>query len=281
MNDGECVAFLQWALPQMGRRWVGYRKVRRRVCRRIGRRVTELGYATLADYRRHLERTPGEWPTLDALVDVTISRFYRDRAVFDTLRDEVLPALVERSRAGRFGPVRVWSAGCANGEEPYTVAIMAELADERMGLEILATDVKATVLERADKARYPYSAVRDLPPEWREVAFHGVDDELVLRPRFRRPVTFVRHDIRDAPPVGPFDLILCRYQAFTYFDEAGQRATLRALAQVTRPGAVLVLGSRERLPDGEFGFAARSQRLGVFHRVEGEATGQVGRATPV
>ena len=270
MTDDECVAFLQWALPHLGRRWVGYRKVRRRVCKKIGRRAAELGLANLAEYRSHLERHPDEWPVLDALTDVTISRFYRDRAVFDLLRDSVLPGLVERSRDAGAGVVRAWSAGCANGEEPYTLAILWDqvvaAGADGPRLEILATDIKQTVLARAERARYPLSSTRDLPDSWRDAAFHRDGNELVLDERFRRAVTFVRHDIRDDPPAGPFDLVLCRYQAFTYFDDDGQRATLREFAQVTRPGAVLVLGGRERPPAEDATFEPVDVKRGVYRR---------------
>jgi hypothetical protein len=79
MQDAECVALLRWALPRLGLRWPGFRKVRRQVCKRINRRIKELGLADVAAYREHLERVPEEWPRLDALCRITISRFYRDR----------------------------------------------------------------------------------------------------------------------------------------------------------------------------------------------------------
>lgn len=249
---------------------MGYRKVRRRVCRRIWRRVDELGLASFADYRERLEADPREWSQLDALTNVTISRFYRDRAVFDSIRTDVLPALVERARNSGSGTVRAWSAGCASGEEPYTLAMMWELeiaaTAGSIGLQILGTDIKPTVLQRANKARYPSSALRDLPAAWREVAFSSEDGEQVLDSKFRGDVAFVQHDIRDDPPDGPFDLVLCRYQAFTYFDDAGQRNTSRAFARVTLPGAVLVLGGRESVPRGELGFRELVPRLGIFQR---------------
>jgi chemotaxis protein methyltransferase CheR len=200
MNDAACVAFLQWALPQLGRRWDGYRKVRRQVCRRVWRRVDELGLGSYAEYRSYLERNPAEWPRLDAMTDITISRFYRDRAVYDFLRSDVMPTLIEQAQKNGRSTVQVWSAGCANGEEPYTLAIIRELALPATAgdipLEILATDIKPVVLQCADKARYPQSALRDLPTELREAAFDQDDDEWVLLPRFRRSVTLAQHDIR-------------------------------------------------------------------------------------
>ncbi len=270
MNDAACVAFLQWALPRLGRHWSGYRKVRRQVCRRIWRRVGELGLDSLAEYRSHLEQNPDEWSCLDAMTDITISRFYRDRAVYDFLRSAVLPTLIEEARERGRTTVRVWSAGCANGEEPYTLVIIRELASPTspsdIPLEILATDIKPVVLRRADLARYPRSALRDLPTELREAAFDQDGDEFVLLPRFRRGVRLAQHDIRSGTPEGPFDLVLCRYLAFTYFDEAGQRDMTRALARVVRPGGALVLGNREAPPAGEPGFSPWSQRLRVYRR---------------
>jgi chemotaxis protein methyltransferase CheR len=240
----DCVAFLQWALPRLGRRWPGYRKVRRQVCRRARRRAAELGLGSLAAYREHLERHPDEWAVLDGLANVTISRFQRDRGVFEYLRAEVL-------RPG----LRVWSAGCASGEEPYTLALLCD------ALDILATDVDEAVLRRAEAARYPASALRELPPELRERAF-GADG--VLARRYRDRVAFTRHDVRDDPPPGPFGLVLCRNLAFTYFDEDVQRATLRRIASVTAPGGVLVIGAHERLPAGQAEFAPLAPQHGVF-----------------
>jgi chemotaxis protein methyltransferase CheR len=240
----DCVAFLQWALPRLGRRWPGYRKVRRQVCRRVRRRAAELGLGSLAAYRVHLERHPDEWRVLDGLANVTISRFLRDRGVFEYLRAEVL-------RPG----LRVWSAGCASGEEPYTLALLCD------GLDVLATDVDGAVLRRAAAARYPASALRELPPQLREQAF-GADG--VLDRRYRDRVAFARHDVRDDPPPGPFDLVLCRNLAFTYFDDAVQRATLRRIASVTAPRGVLVIGAHEQLPAGQAVYEPLAPQHGVF-----------------
>jgi chemotaxis protein methyltransferase CheR len=237
----DCVEFLQWALPRLGRRWAGYRKVRRQVCRRVRRRAAALGLDSLTAYRDHLERHPDEWQVLDGLANVTISRFQRDRGVFEFLRAEVL-------RPG----MQIWSAGCASGEEPYTLALLCE------GLDILATDVEPQLLRRAEAGRYPPSALRELPAALRERAFAGG----VLDPVVRRSVTFMRHDVRDDAPAGPFDLVLCRNLAFTYFDDAGQRATLRRIARATAAGGVLVVGSHERLPAGQTEFEA--WEMGVY-----------------
>jgi chemotaxis protein methyltransferase CheR len=127
VSDAEYVSFLQWALPRMNLRWAGFRKVRRQVCKRLKRRIGDLGFRGLAEYRSHLEQNPEEWRRLDEFCRITISRFYRDRGVFQTLEDRVLPELAEEAKTARRSSIRVWSAGCASGEEVYTLKILWDL----------------------------------------------------------------------------------------------------------------------------------------------------------
>ena len=98
MTDCECVEFLQWALPQLGLRWPGFRKVRRQVHKRIVRRLSELSLTRLSEYRDYLVIHSNEWALLDKLSRISISRFYRDRDVFNHLRDEILPDLARTAR---------------------------------------------------------------------------------------------------------------------------------------------------------------------------------------
>jgi chemotaxis protein methyltransferase CheR len=253
MKDAECVEFLQWALPRMGFRWAGYRKVRRQVCKRIQRRFAALGIGTVAAYRRRLAAAPEEWAVLDSLCRITITRFWRDRGTFEALGDEVLPELAEVAEVRGDGVVRCWSAGCGGGEEPYSLAILWKLAVARrfpsLALEVEATDADETMLRRARAALYSGGSLKDMPPAWTAQAFEPIGRSFELRPRFRRPVRFRRQDIRRAMPPGPFDLILCRNLAFTYFDEAGQRRLLKRLLRRLRPGGALVLGGHETLPE--------------------------------
>src|SRR4051812_18935427 len=165
-----CVAFLQWALPRLGLRWAGYRRVRRQVCRRVARRIAELGLDGHDAYRAHLAAHPEEWEELRALTPVTISRFGRDRAVFAALAGAVLPELGAAARAAGRERLRAWSAGCASGEEAYTLALL------RADVEVLATDAHPPVLARARAARYPASSLRELPAELVGRGFEAAGD---------------------------------------------------------------------------------------------------------
>ena len=255
MRDTDCTAFLQWCLPRLGMRWAGYRRVRRQVCKRIGRRLKDLGLAGVSAYRRYVETHPAEWPVLDGLCRVSVSRFYRDKDVFAGLERHVLPALARQAAARGQAGLRCWCAGCASGEEPYSLNILWQLGPgrdfPRLSLTIVATDADAVLLERARAGCYGPGSLRDVPAGWLDTAFEHSRGVYRLRPAFRRNVAFRRQDIRERLPGGEFDLVLCRNLAFTYFDEAGQGRVVERLARRLRPGGVLVVGRRERLPQSE------------------------------
>jgi chemotaxis protein methyltransferase CheR len=273
MGDQACVEFLQWCLPRLRMRWNGFRRVRGQVCKRLGRRLRELGLADLGAYRRRLEADETEWAILDNLCRVTISRFFRDRGFYETLEQEVLPGIAAEALAAGEGRLEVWSAGCASGEEPYSVSLLwhGRLADRFPGLEIrvTATEADPVLLARAATARYQPGSLREVPADLRSAAFEPRGDEFLLDDAFRRGVTFHEQDIRHEAPGGPFRLVLCRNLAFTYFDEPLQLETLRRFAAAMSPGGVLAVGSHERLPDGATGagFSAMPNRPTCYRRM--------------
>ncbi len=251
MKDTDCIAFLQWALPRLNMRWPGFRKVRRQVCRRVQARIEQLGLESVASYRDYLEQVPSEWPQLDGFCRISISRFYRDRGVFDLLRKEVLPLLARDAAEDGRKIIRAWSVGCASGEEPYTLRVMwdlelAPLFPDRH-FEIVATDASQHMLARARDGRYPSSSLKDFPPAWREKAFAAEADLFCLRAAHRGGIEFRHQDIRAEQPAGTFDLILCRHLAFTYFDEPLQKTILEILLKRLRPHGMLVTGKHEDL----------------------------------
>ncbi len=270
MSDAECVDFLQWALPQLHMRWPGFRKVRGQVCKRVAQRLRQLGLPDIEAYRDYLAKQPQEWALLDSLCRVTITRFYRDRQVFDTLTQEVLPQLAEAARTEGRTVIHCWSIGSASGEEPWTLAILwrevlaADFPDLR--LEVLATEADPRLIERAHRACYPPSAVKNLPENLRLKAFHQTNDEYSLKPLYQSMVHFQQQDIRHTQPAGTFDLILCRNLVFTYFEETLQQVILQQLRAKMRPQGWLILGVHERLPPAQKEFTVISERLGLYRK---------------
>lgn len=271
VRDDECVAFLRWALPRLGLRWEGFRRVRRQVCRRIGRRMAEVGAAGVAEYRALLAPDSQEWRILDGLCRVTISRFFRDRAVWSMLRSDVLPDASRLAMRRGDRTLRCWSAGCASGEEPYGLAIAFRLgvapAFPELALGIVGTDAEAVVLERARRACYDPATVREVPPDVRELAFEHRGPELCLRAAFREGVEFRLEDLRLAMPSGPFHVVLCRNVAFTYFEEAVQRAVLDRVGERLVCGGFLAIGAHESLPEPAKGLERAFGGLPIFRRV--------------
>ena len=272
MDDHASIAFLQWALPKLHMRWAGFRKVRQQVCKRIGRRLRTLQITDIAAYRAYLERHREEWKILDGMCRVTVSRFFRDRGVFSCLQSLVLPELVHRMDASGETMLRIWSAGCAAGEEAYSLTILWQLGvthqmlAARSAIEIIATDSDERLLERAAGACYAYSSIKATPEDWRRQAFVENDGEFCLRPRFRQGVTFMCQDVRQETPAGIFDLILCRNLVFTYFDDAAQRQILARLERALCPEGLLIVGIHESLPKGCEGFTGWRPRLGIYRR---------------
>ncbi len=270
MKDADCVHFLQKVLPSLGMRWPGFRKVRGQVCKRVQRRIGALGLAHMSAYLSYLEQNPSEWQELDTMCRISISRFYRDIGVFNLVRDDVLPLLACQAMERGDQEVQLWSAGCASGEEPYTLRLIWEIdvqCSSTVSLAITATDADSHMLKRALHGCYPASSVKDFPAEWRDRAFQLSDGEYCVRSEYRRGIQFICQDIRREQPDGIFDLIMCRHLAFTYFDESLQRETSEEMIAKLRPGGFLVIGKQEKLPHPtELGMTLYRPFSGVYRR---------------
>jgi chemotaxis protein methyltransferase CheR len=197
VNDTDCTAFLQWALPQLELRWPGFRKVRRQVCKRLKQRMRDLGLDNYSAYRVRLEVDPAEWRIFDECCHITISRFFRDRGIFEVVRRQVLPAIAARAeRDGR--DAQIWSAGCASGEEPYTLKILWDVEIARgypgVSLSIVASDVDKAMLARAREGCFERTSLHELPSPLIELAFDGLGPQYCVKPKHRESIEFLDQD---------------------------------------------------------------------------------------
>jgi chemotaxis protein methyltransferase CheR len=182
----------------------------------------------------------GDEAAVEALVErslVAETLFWRHPEQLEALRELAF---------GREGPLRLWSAGCASGEEPYSLAMaLAEAGRAGRGDLILATDLSPRLLARGRAGRYGAWALRRMPEALRRRWLVGEPPEVEVRDELRTPVTFARHNlVADPPPPTAFDVVVCR-NVLIYFDPVVAAEVLYKLLGATRPGGLLVLGPVE------------------------------------
>lgn len=256
MSDQDCIKFLQSCLPQLGYQWTGFHRVRKQVCKRIQKRLVTLNLPNCSHYYSYLEQNAEEWKILDSFCYITISRFYRDRKVFEILQHKILPSLAQNAFKENRAEIRSWSAGCCSGEEPYTLQILWHLdllpkISKRLQLQLVATEQRSDLISRAKRGQYPKSSLKDLPKTFREEAFIQSESKYILKNYFKTDVRFFKQDIRQQLPDGSFDLILCRNLVFTYFQQDLQLKLLEKFIKKLRPNGFFVLGANESLTPNE------------------------------
>jgi chemotaxis protein methyltransferase CheR len=216
--------------------------------RRLAVRMRARGAHTYADYARVLAADGSEYDRLLDALTINVTKFYRNRETWDALAERYLPELW----AARRGAVRCWSAGCASGEEPYTLAILLLECGRAQGeigaaqARVDATDLDPVSLGRAAAGRYRAPAFEEMPPALAD-RYCSRGEVREVAPQARALVRFQRHDLlREPPPRAPYDLVLCR-NVVIYFDRPTQQRLFAAFADALAPGGVLVLGKVETL----------------------------------
>jgi two-component system, chemotaxis family, CheB/CheR fusion protein len=216
--------------------------------RRFARRMQSLGIDGHGEYLDHLEVHPDEFGLLLDMLLVNVTGFFRDPQAWSVLASEVIPRLV--ADGARTEPLRVWCAGCASGEEAYTLAmVLAEAMgpDEvRQRVKIYATDVDEAALTRGRHGVYGAREAARIPPGLLERYFERSGASYAVRTDLRRSVVFGRHDLTTDPPISRLSLLVCR-NTLMYFDVEAQAQILRRFQFGLGDGGVLFLGKTETL----------------------------------
>ncbi|QIG80248.1 CheR family methyltransferase [Stakelama tenebrarum] len=210
----------------------------------------------------------------DRLVDALLNQetsFFRDAAVLDT----AIAALADLQQEAPQRRLRIWSAGCATGQEPLSLAMLLseqEAAGNWNIPEIVATDISVSALERARTGRYSqFEIQRGLPVRRMMQWFEGKDSGWTARPELVRRIRFRQHNLSiDPPPPGRFDMILCR-NVMLYFSLSLRRRVFETLAEALRPGGLLVLGAGETVIGQTDAFVPSQRYRGFYARLDSEA----------
>lgn len=235
--------------------------------RRIHKRMTDVGTSSYADYQDLLETSADEFGALFNTILINVTSFFRDPDAWNLLQREIVPDLIAGLTSDQ--EIRVWSAGCSSGEEPYSLAIMLA---EALGIEeclnrvkIYATDVDEEALREARSGLYPAKALEPLTPELREKYFEQNGSQFSFRADLRRRVIFGRHDITRDAPISRLDLMVCR-NTLMYFNVEAQTQIVDRFHFALRKGGYLFLGKAEMLLNDAERFEVADMRQRIFQR---------------
>ena len=214
--------------------------------RRVAARIRLVGHNDPTTYIELLRCSIREQEQLLAALSIHVSQFFRNETVFSVLENQILPELLETSRRKK-SKCRIWSVGCANGEEPYSLALLCQ-KQQRQGdlLSIIGTDLSPEALARAKRGAFPAERVQSVPSEMLADFFCKSTQQYQLIESVREQVQFFRHDILADKPFYRANLILCR-NLLIYFSRQQQQHIMNILAAALLPGGYLVLGRAETM----------------------------------
>ena len=267
LPDPQFEALLDYLRLSRGFDFTGYK--RSSLVRRVDKRRIALSLASYTDYLDYLQVHPEEFDLLfDALL-INVTSFFRDKSAWDYLASELLPRIIPNKDS--MEPIRVWSAGCASGEEAYTLAMVIA---EYLGMEafhqrlkIYATDMDPHALGQARQAIYSFEAVNDVPADFRNKYFtHANHSEYVFNSDLRRAVIFGQHDLVKDAPISRLDLLVCR-NTLMYLNAETQAHVLARFHFALNEGAILFLGKAEMLLSHANIFSALEGKHHFFAKV--------------
>jgi chemotaxis methyl-accepting protein methylase len=236
--------------------WSGYRKVRKGVKKRISRHMQELNCPNISVYLQLLSGSDAVRQESERRMTVSISRFFRDGKLWQALEEEILPFIMETEKK----ILRVWSAGCASGEEVYSFKIVWDGFTGKCvrapDLGITATDIHPDYIERARAAIYAKSSLKEVPPDIREYYFNirKRGRQFGVKPFLKKDIDWKVQDIFTDPPGPAFDIIFLRNNLLTYFEEHKKKEGLDKITRALAPDGWLIVGSHEKMPPGTENF---------------------------
>jgi two-component system CheB/CheR fusion protein len=245
-SPAEFETFLAYLSTSRGFDFTAYKRAT--LTRRVQKRMQEIDIESYADYTDYLETHPDEFTELFNTILINVTAFFRDGAPWETLARDVIPRIIETK--GPSDPIRIWSAGCASGEEAYTLAMLFAEAlggpEYAQRVKIYGTDVDEDALTTARHASYSGKALDAVPVALREKYFERVNGAFSFRKDLRRTVIFGRLDLLQDAPISRVDLLVCRNTLMYFNSDAQARVIARFMFAMADHG-FLMLGKAETL----------------------------------
>ncbi len=239
-------ALIDYLKRNRGLDFTGYK--RQSLIRRVRRRMQVVNIASFSDYQNYLEVHPEEFIDLFSTILINVTSFFRDKEAWEFLAREVLPRILASKKDGDM--IRIWSAGCASGEEVFTIAMLVieALGEEefKSRVKIFATDIDEAALAQARTAVYAPKDLEPVPPELRDKYFQISGGAYIFRPDLRRSIIFGRHDLVQDAPISHLDLLICR-NTLMYFNTETQGKVLARFHFALKDTGYIFLGRAELL----------------------------------
>src|SRR5579875_2283184 len=267
-TDEAFEALLRYMRDSRGFDFTGYKRTT--LMRRVRRRMAQAGHDTFEEYLDVLQASSGEFCALFNTILINVTAFFRDPEAWDYVATNVIPRMLADRGPG--DPIRVWSAGCASGEEAYTLAILLSEAlgpdDFRQRVKIYATDVDEEALNEARAGTYDAKALEPVAPDLRDRYFQRLDEHCIIHKDLRRALIFGRNDLVKDAPISRVDLLVCR-NTLMYMNAETQRNVLGRLHFALAPEGTLFLGHAEMLLSHGDRFVPLDLKHRVFRKTPG------------
>lgn len=235
-------------LNRLGLSWEGYRKVRKGVKKRLVRHMQQLGCRNAEAYFSALDQDKHTRCECERLMTVSISRFFRDRHLWQCLEREIIPWIMREHK----GKVMVWSAGCALGEEVYSFKILWHAVGGHGGLladlQLVASDANPDYLRKAQAGIYPPSSLKEVPKRWLERYFKKTDHLYAVAEHLKEGIAWQEGNLLSDPPGTGFQVIFLRNSLLTYYGEEVKRPAFQKVLNALAKRGILIIGAHETIP---------------------------------
>jgi len=265
-RDESFETLLLFLLESRGFDFTGYK--RSTLLRRVKHRMDQVGISSYPEYHEYLQQHQEEFSFLFNTILINVTSFFRDAAAWEYVSADVLPRMI--AAKGAHEPIRAWSAGCASGEEAYTLAmVLVEalgMSQFRERVKVYATDVDEDALRKARQGSFVEKDLEDVPAGLREKYFETNGGRYLFRGDLRRTVIFGRHDLLQDAPISRIDLLVCR-NTLMYFEAETQARILARLHYALDDRGFLLVGKAEMLLSRDSIFAPLDLKHRVFTKV--------------
>lgn len=238
------------------------------ILRRIERRMGIAQVVSLEEYLSYIKHSPDEAKALYKDLLISVTRFFRDLESYNELKEKVIPDMVNRAEPGK--TLRIWVAGCATGEEAYSIAILfadyIEKSERKCEVKVFATDIEKEAMEYAARGIYPESIAADLPEPQMRRFFTKEGGSLKVSSSIRQMVVFASHNLISDPPFNKMDMVSCR-NLLIYLKPALQQRVLKVFSFALYPNGYLFLGSSETIGDMTDAFNTISVKHKLFRHL--------------